>query len=341
MLKWTETGVAATMPLKEAEVESMDKRPTASTSITHYSSGIERSTQRFGLSRTKLQSKSHTMQKIACLSIDTEPDLGCPQQRIRLLDDDSKLEAFCALLQREEIPLTAFVVMKHARRYADRLNALARMCKVEFAVHSYSHDRAAPASASEIDQSWDEFGAVWNCEPRGYRSPNCLIDGSGLQRLAGRGYQYDSSITPSIRFDRYGYNHIHLPRTPFIVEVPEREILELPIACLRGVPVPFILSYVKLFGLGAYQLAVPFAPLPNVVACYFHPYDLYAAEIAGGIKGWKRYAHLRNSAHAMNLLEGMIKMLKKQGYRFVLMRDLAQGTLASENVPRVPVDAVH
>jgi peptidoglycan/xylan/chitin deacetylase (PgdA/CDA1 family) len=280
------------------------------------------------------------MQKIACLSIDMEPDLGRPDQRICLLDEDDKLETLSLLLRREAVQLTAFVVMKHARPYADRLNALARMAEVEFAVHSYSHNQAEPASADEIERSWDEFCAVWNCEPRGYRSPNCLIDSGGLQRLAARGYQYDSSITPSIRFDRYGYNHMHLPRMPFLVEGGEHEILELPIACLRGAPIPFILSYVKLFGLGAYRLAVPFLPLPDVVSCYFHPYDLYASEIAHGIKGWKKYAHLRNSGKAVNLLEGMIKMLKKQGYQFKLMRDLAQSTLASGNIPRIPADAV-
>jgi hypothetical protein len=281
------------------------------------------------------------MPKIACLSIDMEPDLGCTKQKIRLLDEDRKLEALSSLLRQEDVPLTAFVVMKHARRYADRLNALARMSDVEFAVHSYSHNQAEPASASEINRSWDEFSAVWNCEPSGYRSPNCLIDSGGLQRLAARGYQYDSSITPSIRFDRYGYNHIHLPRTPFVVEGTEHDILELPVACMRGVPVPFILSYVKLFGLGAYRLAVPFAPLPDVVACYFHPYDLYAAEIADGIKGWKRYAHMRNSSNGMNLLQGMIKLLKKQNYHFVLMRDLARNSLASGNLPRIAADTVH
>jgi peptidoglycan/xylan/chitin deacetylase (PgdA/CDA1 family) len=280
------------------------------------------------------------MQKIACLSLDLEPDLGCSDQRIGLLDEDAKLEALSSLLRRANVPLTAFVVMKHARPYADRLNALAQTAEVEFAVHSYSHNQVEPASADEIERSWDEFCNVWNCEPRGYRSPNCLIDSGGLQRLAARGYQYDSSITPSVRFDRYGYNHMHLPRTPFVVEGKEHDILELPIACLQGVPIPFILSYVKLFGLGAYQLAVPFLPLPDVVTCYFHPYDLYASEIADGIKGWKRYAHLRNSGNAVNLLDGMIKMLKKQGYQFALMRDLAQSAKTSGNIPRIAADAI-
>lgn len=280
------------------------------------------------------------MQKIACLSLDMEPDLRCPDQRIRLLEEDHKLDTLTSLLRREDVPLTAFVVMKHARPYADRLNALARKVKVEFAVHSYSHNQVEPASADEIERSWDEYCDVWNSEPRGYRSPNCLIDSGGLQRLAARGYQYDSSVTPSIRFDRYGYNNMHLPRTPFMVEGSEHDILELPVACLRGVPIPFALSYVKLLGLRAYQLAVPLLPLPDIVTCYFHPYDLYASEIAHGIKGWKRYAHLRNSGNAVTLLEGMIRMLKNQCYQFTLMRDLAQSTMASGNIPRIAADAI-
>ena len=280
------------------------------------------------------------MQKVACLSLDLEPDLGCPDQRIRLLDEDDKLSALTLLLRRENVPLTTFVVMKYARPYGDRLNVLARTADIEFAVHSYSHNQAEPASADEIKRSWDEFCDVWNCEPRGYRSPNCLIDSDGLQRLAAQGYQYDSSVTPSIRFDRYGYNNMHLPRAPFIVKGTEHDILELPIACLRGVPVPFILSYVKLFGLRAYQLAVPFLPLPDIVTCYFHPYDLYAAEIAPGIKGWKRYAHLRNSGNAVTLLAGMIRMLKKQGFQFILMRDLAESCMASGNIPRIAADTI-
>lgn len=196
------------------------------------------------------------MQKIACLSLDLEPDLGCPERRIRLLDEDDKLGALALLLRRENVPLTTFVVMKYARPYGDRLNVLAQTAEIEFAVHSYSHNQSEPASANEIERSWAEYCDVWNYEPRGYRSPNCLIDGGGLQRLATRGYQYDSSVTPSIRFDRYSYNNMHLPRTPFIVEGSGRNILELPIACLSGVPIPFIVSYVKLFGLRAYQLAI-------------------------------------------------------------------------------------
>jgi hypothetical protein len=278
--------------------------------------------------------------RLACLSVDMEPDLRCPDARIRLLDDEHRLEALCSLLAGENVPLTSFVVMKHARRYADRLNALARQTAVEFAVHSYSHDQNAPASEDEIKRSWDAFGEVWNAPPQGYRSPNCLIDSAGLRRLAGQGFFYDSSITPSVRWDRYAYNNLHLPTTPFVFNDLAAPLLEIPIACLAGVRAPFVFSYIKLLGLLTYKAASPLLPLPDTVVTYFHPYDLYAADIAGNIPGWKRYAHLRNSGRAMALLAAVVRMLKNRGYEFVLMRDLAQSVMQDGNVPAIAVDDI-
>jgi peptidoglycan/xylan/chitin deacetylase (PgdA/CDA1 family) len=264
-----------------------------------------------------------------------EPDLRCPEQRIRLLDDDDKLEALIGLLTRERVPLTSFTVMKHAARYADRLNALAQKANVEFAVHSYSHNQAKPASKDEVKLSWDAFCNLWNNPPQGYRSPNCLIDSSGLRNLAAQGFVYDSSITPSIRFDSYSYNHMNLPRDPFIFGDLERKLLELPIFCLVGVPLPFVFSFIKLFGLLPYRAAMQVQSLPDYLVTYFHPYDLYTYEIAANIPGWKRYAHLRNSRRALPLLEAVITMLKGLGYEFMTMRDVAQRVLAAGKLPAI------
>ena len=87
------------------------------------------------------------LEKIACLSMDVEPDLRCPHQRIRLFEDDARIDALSALLRRNNVPLTCFVVMKHAARYGQALLSLASMVDSEFAVHSYSHDQHSPASA--------------------------------------------------------------------------------------------------------------------------------------------------------------------------------------------------
>jgi hypothetical protein len=272
------------------------------------------------------------MQKIACLSVDVEPDLWCPEQRIRLFESDERLDALCSLLQRRNVPLTSFVVMKHAARYAQALTAVAKAIEVEFAVHSFGHDQRAPATADEARRAWDSYCDIWNRKPRGYRSPNCLIDTQGLCNLADQGFLYDSSVTPSLRFDRFGYNNWHLPTEPFLFCTAPRRILEFPIACFGGIRVPLVLSYVKLLGLRTVQMATSILSLPKVVIVYFHPYDLYAGEIANNIPGWKKFAHLRNGRNGLRILDGVIAMLKKQGYEFTLMEHAAE-RLMREDLP--------
>lgn len=261
--------------------------------------------------------------RIACLSVDMEPDLRCPDMRIRLLEDDARRTALTSLLRTEAVPLTSFTVMAHARRYIDQLNALAREVDLEFAIHSYSHDTDNPASAEEVRRAVEAFGELWNDKPQGYRAPNCLIDERGIANLLDAGFVYDSSIVPSMRPDRYSYNNMHFGRMPFRFSGEGGTLLELPIACLRAVRMPLILSYVKLLGLGAYRAAMELFPLPDVVVTYFHPYDLYIDEIAQYTSGWKQHAHRRNSRNAMRLLAQVIALLKARGYVFMTMRDLA------------------
>jgi peptidoglycan/xylan/chitin deacetylase (PgdA/CDA1 family) len=270
--------------------------------------------------------------KIACLSIDVEPDLRCPDQRIRLLEDDTRLDALCSLLRRNNVPLTCFVVMKHAARHARVFTSLANKVEAEFAVHSFSHDQRSPATAEEVGRSWDTYCDLWNRPPRGYRSPNCVIDTQGLRNIVDRGFVYDSSIVPSIRFDQYSYNNLYLPTEPYVFSSAEKHILEFPIACFGGIRLPLVLSYVKLFGLRAVQAANSVLTLPQVAAVYFHPYDLYVGEIADNIPGWKKYAHLRNAGNGLRILEGLIEMLKENGYQFMLMESAAE-KLRAANLP--------
>ena len=277
------------------------------------------------------------MAKVACLTLDLEPDLRAPDGRVRLLEDDAKLEWLLALLKREGVPLTCFTVMAMAERYGARFKALAREADIEFAVHSFSHDRSQPASDYEVRRSWEVFCDLFNAQPRGYRSPNCLIDHAGIARLARQGFAYDSSIVPSVRFDEYGYNNLSYARTPFRFQLEAGSIIEFPIACLAAVRLPLVFSYAKLLGVATYRLASAVLPLPDTAVTFFHPYDLYAGEIAGNIPGWKRYAHLRNADRAPLLLERLIALFKWQGYRFARMDDLVWELERDASLPVVAI----
>ncbi len=275
-------------------------------------------------------------ERIACMSMDIEPDLRDPSRQIRLLDDDARMQALVDVLTAERVPLTSFTVMVHARRHADRLAALAARVTMEYAVHSFSHDTAQPASETEVRSAKEAYQDLWGAPPLGYRSPNCLIDERGVDTLVRHGFLYDSSIVPSVRADGYAYNNLRFGRDPFLFAGPSGSILELPVACLGGIRLPLIFSYVKLLGLQTYQAALSVFPLPDIVVTYLHPYDLYVEEVVNHVTGWKRLAHRRNSRNALVLLSQLIRTLKGRGYRFALMRDVA-GLMRDRKLRTVPL----
>lgn len=262
-------------------------------------------------------------ERLACLTLDVEPDdPGDP--RIRLFDEPERFSWFRDVLRDAHAPLTAFVLMKHAQGYATPLAALAESVPVELGVHSYSHDRKNTASVDEVRRARDEFIRLWGTAPHGYRAPYGLIDFEGVRTLMNEGFQYDSSIFPVFRPDEFGYNNLRYPRGPFLFSDGTRDIIEIPLAALGGCRLLYSLSFVKLFGAGVYRNLMRVFPLPEIAVIDLHPYDFYAGEIASAFKSWKRAAHLRNAAKAPELFVDMIETLRRQGYRFVTVGDIAR-----------------
>ncbi|RAU21836.1 hypothetical protein CU669_11050 [Paramagnetospirillum kuznetsovii] len=265
---------------------------------------------------------SGARRRVACISIDVEGDHSCPDKRIRLLESRDKVLSLTRLLEARKVPLTVFMVMSLADRYRMALEKIAGAVPTEFAVHSFSHDLHRAASLDEIQRARDEYIRQWGVAPRGYRAPSGLIDKPGLRRLMDAGFEYDSSIFPTRRFDEFGYDNAHYPRMPFEFTHDDRRLMEMPIATLRGIRLPYGLTYVKLLGMGAYRLLLPVFPLPEIAVVHFHPCDLYFNEIANNVRGWKRHAHLRNACNATSLLAAMIDALAERGYEFVQMGQL-------------------
>lgn len=274
-------------------------------------------------------------ERLACLTLDVEPDEP-GDAAIRLFDEPDRFGWFRDLLQDAGAPLTAFIVMQHAKRYAPALERLAACVPVEFAVHSFSHDRACTASPDEVCRARDRFAEIWRKPPEGYRAPYGLIDGNGLRTLMREGFVYDSSIFPTLRLDEFGYNNLGYPRTPFVFSEGARTLVEVPVAALRGCRLIYSLSFVKLFGPGTMHRLVNLFPLPEITVIDLHPYDLYADQIADGFKSWKRWAHLRNAGRAPEILRQMIGALRMQGYRFVSVADVARYAASGAPVRSFP-----
>ncbi|MHB8370650.1 MAG: DUF3473 domain-containing protein [Leptospirales bacterium] len=278
--------------------------------------------------------------KIACISIDVEKDPGRPGQVPLLFSDNDKLNRLINLFSFNSLPLTAFVVMGEASLFKEGLGIIAESCDVELGVHSYSHDQRHSATNDEIHRSFECFRELWGYPPLGYRAPNTLIDHDGLSNLLECGFYYDSSIVPSIRFDEYGYNNIHYPRTPFIFEKNGKRLVELPVATLAGIRLPLTFSYLKLLGFQTYRALSSLMPLPNQICIYLHPYDLYTHECDWGFqKSWKRLAHLHNSYKAFDILEKLIAMLIEREYQFVTMSTLADLVTKQIDIQCFPIES--
>jgi len=275
--------------------------------------------------------------RIACITLDIEPDLRDPQRRVRMLEDAALLERYVAIIQAHQVKVTGFLVTSLIEPYGRELEQLSRRIPIEFAVHSHDHDTRRACSREQVERAMAAHEAFWGSAPLGYRAPNGLLNPAGVGYLMDCGFQYDSSIVPSVRLDEHAYWNLRFPREPFRFARGRQSLVELPCACLRGVRLGLSLSYAKVLGLRFYRLLAAFFPLPSAVVLGSHPYDFYVSLIAQYLKGWKKHAHLSNAQQASRIFEQIIDMLRQQGYEFAYMSDLNHYVREMPDVPSIPL----
>ena len=153
----------------------------------------------------------------------------------------------------------------------------------EIGSHSWDHKRVhrfTPESFREDSRtSKDALEQVTGAPVLGFRAPTFSVTratGWAIDALVECGFEYDSSIFP-VHHDRYGV--ADSPRTPFIAQGSEREILELPLLTYRvaGVNLPVAGGgYFRLFPLAAMRAGlrqVARSTAPQVGMLYFHPWE--------------------------------------------------------------------
>jgi hypothetical protein len=143
-----------------------------------------------------------------------------------------------------------------------------------------------------------------------------------MNTLIDLGFRYDSSIYPSVRPGKPGYNNLHLPVAPFRVRREADSIIEIPFGTLSGIRLVFSLSYVKLFGWKTYELLLKMFSLPDQIAVLSHPYDHYFHLLPDHTDGWEKPLLQRNAEKAFDLLEKMMIFLHAQGYEFEFLSGL-------------------
>lgn len=260
--------------------------------------------------------------KIACLTLDMEPDYGDPDGHIRLLENPEYFERFTAIVNKHAAKVTMFTVTSLFERFGEHFERLSQHIPLEYAAHSHSHDPHNAASRDEVEKSAQAIKAINGAKPLGYRAPIGQITKEGLCHLLDLGYQYDSSLYTSFRPGKFGYANLHMPNSPFRITRGDASLIEFPFTSLSGVRIVFGLSYVKLFGWRLYALLWRAFGLPEVALALSHPHDFYFHELAGyHPASLEKRALARNAKAAFRYFDNMVNELKTREYEFAFVSD--------------------
>ena len=279
------------------------------------------------------------MRKIACITLDVETDFHDPDGRIRLFDNASLFNRYTALVKKYNLKVTAFLVTSLLDKYGADCQRLAEEIPVEFGIHSHMHDISNPCSRADIEESVRTYRDFFGKNPIGYRAPVGQITREGMNTLLDLGFRYDSSIYPSVRPGKPGYNNLHLPVEPFRVRREAQSIIEIPFATLHGLRLVFSLSYAKLFGWKTYDWLMKIFRPPNQMAVLAHPYDYYFHLLADQVTAGEKPLLQRNAQSAFDIFEKMIRFLHGAGYEFEWMSGLCD-YLETEHLPVYDLDKV-
>ena len=262
------------------------------------------------------------MSKVVCLTLDIEADFHNSRGDILLFEQKQIFKQYTDLINRHKAKVTAFLVTSILNRYEKNLRHLEQQIPIEYEVHSHQHDLTQPCSATDIIEASRYYQQFTGHKPMGYRAPVGQINSEGWDTLFKLGFKYDSSIYPSYRPGKLGYNHLKVPVSPFRVTNGKKSLTEFPFGSLSGLRLVFSLSYVKLLGWSTFKNLARLFPLPGQFLMLSHPYDFYFHQVQSDTKGWETPLLARNAAQAFDIYDQMLTFLHQQGYEFMFASEL-------------------
>jgi len=260
--------------------------------------------------------------KIACLTLDMEPDYGDPDGHIRLLENPEYFERYVSIINKYNAKVTMFTVTSLFVRFGEHFERLGRRIPLEYAAHSHIHDPGNGATHDEVENSAQVIKRVQGNMPLGYRAPYGQITKEGLGHLLDFGYDYDSSVYTSFRPGKFGYANLHMPNSPFRITRGDESLLEFPFTSLSRVRIVFGLSYLKLLGWGIYSTVWRIFGLPEIALALSHPHDFYFHELSRyHPASMEKIALSRNARRAFEYFDKMIAELKRRDYEFAFISE--------------------
>ena len=259
--------------------------------------------------------------KRLCLTLDLEQDYGDLFDKPSY-DGISYIPDLISFVKKKDIPLTVFVQGSLLEKFPDAIGQLTKL-DVEFELHSYSHLRHHNTNTKyEVETGKKAFNKFFGKDPRGYRFPSGIFNNEDYSVLSTNGFQFDSSVFPSIRPG--AFNNINMPVVPYYLE--EDKIVEIPFTVLsRYLRIPVALSYIKLLGRPYLQL-IKSSTLPGLIIFNFHMHDLFTLPRAATFNNEKfsllnrvifKRTYQQKKNEGFLLLERMISIFQERNYDFV------------------------
>jgi hypothetical protein len=205
------------------------------------------------------------------------------------------LDAVCELINEHQIPLTLFTTGSFAREYPDVIADLST--QHEIASHALNH---SSFTGSDLLESRLLLEKITGKRVTGFRMPR--MHPVEIQGLKDAGYEYDSSVNPTIMPGRY--NNSHLPRNLFLEEGFKR----LPTSVSPNMRIPLFWLSFKNFPYHLYlSLALQTLKKDGYLHLYFHPWEFT------DISKFKLpfYIKRHSGAHLQQKLHRLISDLKK------------------------------
>jgi len=237
------------------------------------------------------------------LTIDVEQDV--PPYLNTWRGMEKGLPLLLGLLAKHDIRATFFVTGEVAERYPKLVKEISR--RHEVACHGYEHEQFDRLSFEKqlqrIELATRILTKVVERRPSGFRAPNFKTNTETFKAIEQAGYVYDASVA--------SYKMGRKPRLPKLVEIPNTwpsSFLRLP---------PAISTRVLRLCLAALPLTVLDYHVWEVVKINGAPFD----------------CRFSTGDVALQRLDKVFKYLLKKKCKFVLMRDVAKGKLASRGRP--------
>lgn len=265
--------------------------------------------------------------KTVCLTLDLECDFG-ELLPVKKYEGLKRIDALVKLLAKRGIPLTCFIQGSLLETHADTIKKFSGL-DIEFQLHSYSHATPEQASVdSEVRNGVEAYEKYFGRRPTGYRAPLGIVNGRTFSLLSLYGFEYDSSIFPSFRPNRF--SNLDKPTTPFFINA---HILEIPFTVFSGIiRIPIALSYIKLLG-RPYKFCLRYGRLPKLIVFDFHLHDLFRIDSSRDIdfdsltltdRLVLKKLYLNERIDGLATFEEIISIFQDRGYTFAKMNDVYQ-----------------